>query len=104
MMSDEEFDGMIDLIDGAIASGRVKLRFWTCPVKEHPWDRFPGSPTVEWDGDVATCLWRGCWRRSDDPVPRGECLCEDGDCRGECCGAGQCSCTPGMIRPSAAAD
>jgi hypothetical protein len=95
MMSDEEFDAAIAEIDEAISSGRVKLRFWTCPVK-HPWPSiFSGrtTPTVEWDGDVATCLWRGCLRRSDDPVPRGICYCEEYVCHGECCGAGQCSCS-----------
>jgi hypothetical protein len=91
-MSDQEFDEAVAEIDAALASGKVRMRFWTCTVK-HPWDRFPGRPTVEWDGDVAACLWYGCWRRSDDPVPRGECLCEDGDCRGECCGPDQCSCS-----------
>lgn len=92
MMSDEEFDGAIAAIDGAIAAGRMRIRFWTCTVK-HPWDRFPHSPTVEWDDGVACCLWRGCFRRSDDPVPRGYCECEEYGCRGECCGAGQCSCS-----------
>lgn len=91
-MSDEEFDAAIAQIDEAISSGRVKLKFWTCPVK-HPWDHHPHQGTVEWDGDVACCLWRGCFRRSDEPHPRGECLCEEYDCTGECCGAGQCSCS-----------
>jgi len=67
---------------------------WSCPV-EHPWRGRPQDPTIEWDGDVATCLWRGCWRRSDDPVPRGECFCEgiSDVCTGQCCGPGQCSCS-----------
>lgn len=92
MMSDEGFDNTITQIDEAISSGRVRLRFWVCPV-EHPWDRYPGTPAVEWDGPVAQCLWRGCFRRSDDPVPRGYCNCEEYGCRGECCGPDQCSCS-----------
>jgi len=91
MMSDREFDEAIAEIDKAISSGKIQLKFWVCPVK-HPWDRFPAAGTVEWDGDVAQCLWRGCFRRSDDSVPRGWCCCEEYDCRGECCG-GQCSCS-----------
>lgn len=93
MMSDEEFDQVIAEIDMAISSGKVKLRFWTCPVKTHPWDRFPQSQTVEWIDGVATCLWGGCGRRSDDRVPRGICYCEEYVCDGECCGPGQCSCS-----------
>lgn len=84
------------------AIGNVRFRFWQCPVKGHRYrhdrDGKP-LPTVEWDGDVAGCLAYACGRTSTDPVPRGECLCEgdtaDGEeCRGECCGRGQCSCTP----------
>jgi hypothetical protein len=92
MMSDAEFDAAVAEIDAALASGRVQMRFWICPVI-HPWDRFPTAPTVEWDGDVACCLWSGCCRRSDDEVPRGICYCEEYVCHGECCGPGQCSCS-----------
>jgi len=91
-MSDQEFDEAVAAIDEAISSGKVRMRFWVCPVR-HPWHRFPPTGTVEWDGPVAQCLWRGCWRRSDDPVPRGECLCEEYDCRGECCGPDNCTCS-----------
>ena len=88
-------------LDEAFANARV--RFWQCPIEGHRYrtdrDGFPLA-TVEWDGDVAGCLARGCGRTSTDPVPRGECWCDgysDGwgtECTGECCGIGQCSCTP----------
>ena len=91
-MSNQQFDEVIAAIDAAITDGRVQLQFWTCPVR-HPWERYPDAPTVEWDGPVGCCLWRGCYRRSDDPLPRRGCECEEYGCRGECCGAGQCSCS-----------
>lgn len=79
-------------------------RSWQCPVEGHRYrsDR-DGVPlaTVEWDGDVAGCLAYGCGRISTDRVPRGDCWCDgytDGqgttECTGQCCGPGQCSCTP----------
>jgi hypothetical protein len=80
----------------------LPTRFWQCPVEGHRYrtdrDGFPLA-TVEWDGDVAGCLFRGCGRISTDPVPRGECWCDgdtpDGEeCAGECCGIGECTCTP----------
>lgn len=91
-MSDQEFDEAVAAIDEAIAAGKVRLKFWVCPVK-HPWERSPRGGTVEWDGDVACCLWPGCMRRSDDEVPRRICYCEEYVCHGECCGPGQCSCS-----------
>lgn len=81
--------------------GDIPISFWFCPVEGHSEGAWSSKlvQTVEWVDGVATCLYRGCWRRSDDPVPRGECLCDgskpDGDdCWGECCGTGNCSCTP----------
>lgn len=91
-----------DALD-ALLDQPVRVRFWQCPVEGHRYrtdrDGFPVA-TVEWDGDVAGCLAHGCGRDSTDPVPRGECWCDgyrDGwgtECVGECCGVGQCSCTP----------
>lgn len=84
------------------ALGDARIKFWRCPVEGHNFltDR-NGRPiaTVEWDGDVAGCLAYGCGRTSTDPVPRGECWCDgatrDGEeCTGQCCGPGQCSCSP----------
>lgn len=86
-MDDRQADELLAAI------GELRFRIWFCPVR-HPWPDEP-TQTIEWDGDVATCLWRGCWRRSDDPMPRGECLCEgiSDECTGQCCGPGQCSCS-----------
>lgn len=87
-MPDEDWsDEFLELLEGS----SVTVKLWFCPIK-HPWPA-KLQQTVEWDGNVACCLWRGCGRRSDDPVPRGECLCEEYDCTGACCGAGQCSCS-----------
>jgi hypothetical protein len=85
MSRDHLFEEFLEVMAG------VKVQLWFCPV-QHPWVG-KLAQTVEWDGDVACCLWPGCWRRSDDPVPRGECLCEEYVCAGECCGAGRCSCS-----------
>lgn len=80
------------------AIGNARIRFWACPVEGHSF-RHNGDgsplPTVEWDGDVAYCLARGCGRMSDDPG-RNECWCDGdyGDCNGACRGPGQCSCSP----------
>ncbi len=54
---------------------------WSCPIPTHH--------SVEWDGDVACCLFPGCRRRAD--YDRDTCECEIYDCEGGCCG-GQCSC------------
>jgi hypothetical protein len=80
------------------AIGNARVRFWQCPVQGHR-DRRDSKDwlvvEVEWVDGVATCLFPGCGRTSTDPVPRGECMCETyDDCQGECCGPGQCSCTP----------
>jgi hypothetical protein len=78
-----------------LATARIK--FWVCPVPGHSDRRGPNGElvgTVEWDGDVAYCLTPGCLRSSQDPPEgRGTCECELYDCEGECCGAGQCSCS-----------
>lgn len=39
-------------IDWSIFDG-VRVLFWTCP-EDHP--RLPLRQTVEWDGEIATCL------------------------------------------------
>lgn len=78
---------------------------WQCPVVGHHSradHKGRPLPTVEWDGKVMTCLATGCGRRSDDPIPRRECMCEGcsdswgTECTGECCGVGQCTCTPAV--------
>jgi len=56
---------------------------WACPVESHN--------EVEWDGAVWSCTTPGCLRASDNE--RG-CNCELYNCAGECCGAGNCTCTP----------
>lgn len=55
----------IDAIDEALASGRVTMQFWCCPI-EHP--PTPGKPTVEWRGDTAHCLYPDCGRTSAAPA------------------------------------
>lgn len=80
----------------------VRIESWACPVEEHgvPWrwsECFArGGVTVEWADGVAYCTFRGCDRSSqhDD----GSCGCDGDDydgnaCAGQCCGAGQCSCS-----------
>jgi hypothetical protein len=83
----------------------ARVRFWLCPVKGHRnrQDR-NGWPVVEvgWVADAAFCLFPGCGRTSLEPN-RAECTCEEYDCTGECCGAGQCSCTPAVAAAEASA-
>lgn len=74
------------------------IQIWFCPVEGHSDSStdLKGYPvqTVEWVDGVATCLYRGCGRDSTDPVPRLLCYCEEYDCTGQCCGIGECDCTP----------
>lgn len=63
---------------------------WTCPVHgdreiEREGDR---------EGDYAACLVPGCLRSSDAPNEK-VCNCELYVCSGDCCGAGNCSCSLG---------
>lgn len=84
---DLSFEEALDLI------GDARVRFWTCPISGHS----TGDglrQTVEWDGDVACCLFPGCLRRSD--YERNSCECELYDCAGGCCG-GLCSCAVGGV-------
>ncbi len=87
-MDDKELEEALELI------GNATFRFWKCPIEGHS----TGGPlrqTVEWDGDVACCLYPGCLRRSDYPG-RNSCECEIYDCEGGCCG-GLCSCATGAV-------
>jgi hypothetical protein len=76
-------------------------RDWSCPVVGHTDGTARRSNalalkgrTVEWDGVVARCLFPGCGRASNEPVPRDECLCYTyEECQGECCGPDECSCS-----------
>ncbi len=80
------------------ALGDATFRFWTCPITGHSGRRDgKGGPVVEveWVDGVAHCLFPGCGRTSTDSVPRPWCNCEEYDRAGQCCGAGQCSCSSG---------
>jgi hypothetical protein len=80
------------------ANGRAQP--WVCPVVGHTdgTARRSGPATIEVDGDVVRCLFPGCGRNSDEPDRR-ECCCETYEpCAGECCGPGQCSCSPLSLR------
>jgi hypothetical protein len=56
--------GFADEVQAQIAEGRVTLRFWVCPIREHGGGEL--RETVRWIDRVAHCTWPGCGRTSVD--------------------------------------
>lgn len=57
-MSDDLMKWFDDLLSNAEKRG-LRIRFWTCPLHFGP---TRAMPTVQWDGDEATCLLCGFTR------------------------------------------
>lgn len=54
-------------------------------------------------GSTCLCTGRAGCLAADEDGDDGFCNCEDYDCAGECCGVGNCSCTPTVtVQPSEA--
>ncbi len=59
----DDLDRMLGSIDDEIAAGRVRVRFWRCPVDKHRGGEL--REEVRWIDGVAHCTWPGCTRTSE---------------------------------------